>query len=57
MHAMLTADGQAVPVTYNPATGQYVMEDGQPVVIQMHQEEQVRRIMDLPAFIPTHNAY
>ena len=33
-HAMITADGRAVPVTYNEETGQYVTEDGQAVVVQ-----------------------
>ena len=33
-HAMITADGRAVPVTFNEETGQYVTEDGQAVVVQ-----------------------
>ena len=33
-HAMITADGRAVPVTYDEETGQYVTEDGQAVVVQ-----------------------
>ena len=33
-HAMITADGRAVPVTYNEETGQYVTEDGQVVHVQ-----------------------
>ena len=40
MHAVLTADGQAVPVTYNEETGQYMTQDGQPVIIQMQQQEE-----------------
>lgn len=39
MHAM-TPDGQTVPITFNPATGQYHTANGEPVVIQMAQEQQ-----------------
>jgi hypothetical protein len=34
LHAMITADGSTVPVTFNAETGTYITEDGQPVVIQ-----------------------
>ncbi len=35
MHAV-TADGQTVPITFNPETGQYQTPSGDPVVIQVH---------------------
>ena len=34
MHAM-TADGQTVPITFNPDTGEYTTANGDPVVVQM----------------------
>ena len=41
-HAMITADGRAVPVTYNEETGQYVTEDGQAVVVQGRKNQSQR---------------
>ncbi|XP_059085160.1 protein lin-54 homolog [Tigriopus californicus] len=38
-YAMITADGQTVPITYNPETGQYMTPDGQPIVIQEEDEQ------------------
>ncbi len=38
-HAMITADGQTVPITLNPETGQYMTADGQTVEVQMASEE------------------
>lgn len=38
-YAMITADGQTVPITYNPETGQYMTPDGQPIVIQEENEQ------------------
>ena len=39
MQAM-TADGQTVPITYNPETGQYMTANGEPVVIQVAEEQE-----------------
>ena len=40
-HAMITADGQTVPITLNPETGQYTTPDGQTVEVQLASEEDV----------------
>ena len=36
-HAMITADGQTVAVTFDPETGQYVTPDGQTFMVQEDQ--------------------
>ncbi len=41
MHAVLTADGRTVAISYDPETGQYVTENGETVVIQQEQPEMV----------------
>ena len=38
-HAMITADGQTVPITLNPETGQFMTPDGQTVQVQMAADE------------------
>jgi hypothetical protein len=35
----MTADGQTVPITFNPETGQYLTESGEPVIIQVADSE------------------
>ena len=41
-HAMITADGRAVPITIHPETGAYMTPDGQTLVTQEVDGQQVR---------------
>ena len=40
-HAMITADGRAVPITIHPETGAYMTPDGQTLVTQEVDGQQV----------------
>ena len=40
-HAMITADGRAVPITIHPETGAYMTADGQTLVTQEVDGQQV----------------
>ena len=41
-HAMITADGRAVPITIHPETGAYMTPDGQTLVTQEVDGQQVK---------------
>ena len=45
-HAMITADGQTVPITLNPNTGEFLTPDGQTVQVQMASEEGADEYME-----------
>lgn len=56
-HAMITPDGQTVPITLNPETGQFMTPDGQTVQVQMateEQEEQTFMEQDTETVLPDH---
>lgn len=55
-HAMITPDGQTVPITLNPETGQFMTPDGQTVQVQMaeEQEEQTFMEQDAETVLPDH---
>ena len=46
-HAMITADGRAVPITIHPETGAYMTPDGQTLVTQEVDGQQVNCVEQL----------